>query len=127
MNLLTRFLHNHKETLSIPGELSEEVQALAAQQGLTPGELVTRMVRESVEQHQANQSLCGRWDRLTPRQQEVAILTGQNLSNAQIAARLGIAEATVKTHQRNIMTKLNLRSRHRLRLAMDQLDMKDDG
>jgi DNA-binding CsgD family transcriptional regulator len=126
MNLLTRILHINKETLSIPGELSGAVEDLAAQQGLTPDELVARIVRDTVEQHQASQSLSGRWARLTPRQKEVALLTGQSLTNAQIAARLGISEATVKSHQRNIMTRLNLRSRYRLRQALAQLGIGGD-
>ncbi len=50
-------------------------------------------------------------DDLTPRELEVAQAIAQGLSNAEIARRLFLSEATVKTHVRRILTKLHLRDR----------------
>ncbi|MFI8256127.1 response regulator [Streptomyces filamentosus] len=50
-------------------------------------------------------------DQLTARETEVLRLTGTGRSNAEIAERLFISEATVKTHLNRTMAKLDLNSR----------------
>lgn len=48
---------------------------------------------------------------LTDREREVCSAVGHGLSNAEIAGRLFIAEATVKAHLSTIQTKLGVRNR----------------
>jgi DNA-binding NarL/FixJ family response regulator len=49
--------------------------------------------------------------RLTLREREVIALLGEGLSNKEIAARMGIAVHTVKSHVHNVLEKLALNSR----------------
>lgn len=48
---------------------------------------------------------------LTQREREVVILVAEGLTNAQIAARLGITAKTVQTHRSRIMEKLGVHDR----------------
>lgn len=48
---------------------------------------------------------------LTPREREVLEAVAEGLSNAELASRFFLSEATVKTHVRRILTKLDLRDR----------------
>lgn len=50
-------------------------------------------------------------DPLTPREVEVLQLVAQGLSNQEIADKLFIGEATVRSHVSNILSKLHLASR----------------
>jgi DNA-binding NarL/FixJ family response regulator len=50
-------------------------------------------------------------ERLTTREQEVALLVARGLTNRRIAQELSISEHTVANHVRKILKKLGLRSR----------------
>ena len=50
-------------------------------------------------------------DELSVREREVLELIGQGLRNREIAERLVVSEATIKTHVRHVLEKLRLRNR----------------
>src|SRR5690606_37753171 len=52
--------------------------------------------------------------RLSPREQDVARLAAQGMTNQQIAAELGMSVRTAETHMRNVLRKLGLASRRDL-------------
>ena len=69
-------------------------------------------------------------DPLTPREVEVLRLVAQGLENPEIAERLVITEATVRTHVSNITSKLHVASRtqvalYALREGIASLDNTD--
>ena len=55
-----------------------------------------------------------RAERLTPREQEIAILVARGITNRQIASELFISERTVDHHVSNILKKLDVGSRERV-------------
>jgi len=61
---------------------------------------------------------------LTERQQQVATLACQGLSNKIIGAQLGVAEGTVKIHLHAIYDKLHVRSRNELRALAHRGDSR---
>lgn len=75
---------------------------------------LSRGTEDATDQPRCEAMTCARGEdglrsrRLTPKQVEVLSLAAEGLSNRQIAARLGIAEGTVKLHMSAIYAKLDV-------------------
>jgi len=66
--------------------------------------------RIRLQAERANAQLRTKFESLTARELEVMTLVTEGLMNKQIAARLGVAEVTVKLHRGSLMRKMDARS-----------------
>ncbi|WP_321817716.1 MULTISPECIES: response regulator transcription factor [unclassified Paraburkholderia] len=74
---------------------------------------VVAALQRDAERLEATRSLVEtreRWNALTPREREVLSNVAAGLMNKQIAARMCIAEVTVKIHRGQAMRKMNVRT-----------------
>ncbi|MFB7290064.1 response regulator [Actinacidiphila glaucinigra] len=92
-------------------QLIEGVRLVARGEGMIAPAVTRRLIGEFARPRPrpaADRAVLGP---LTPREREVLVCVGEGLSNAEIAARLEMAEATAKTHVSRMLAKLGLRSR----------------
>ncbi|MFD8547708.1 response regulator [Streptomyces sp. NPDC059649] len=100
------------------GALLTAVRTVASGEGLIAPAVTRRLIAEFASPRTAARAARDAdapdpsvLDALTPREREVLGCLGRGLSNADIALRLAMAEATVKTHVSRLLAKLDLRSR----------------
>jgi DNA-binding NarL/FixJ family response regulator len=93
-----------------PEELLAAIRVVASGESVVAPRVTRRLLDRFAGQlapPQADRRLAA----LTEREREVLLLVAQGMSNAEIAEKLYVAEATVKTHVGRILTKLDLRDR----------------
>jgi DNA-binding NarL/FixJ family response regulator len=98
------FLVKHTE----PVELVRAVRVVAAGEALLSPSITRRLIDEFADRAKVpppDTSLAG----LTDRERELVGLVGEGMSNEEIAQRLVLSRATVKTHVNRAMSKLNAR------------------
>jgi DNA-binding NarL/FixJ family response regulator len=93
-------------------EIQEAIRAVCAGEALLDPSVQRRLIQQ-VRAMPARRSTSepGLPDGLTSREAEVLCLIAEGLSNGEIARRLVVSEATVKTHINNIFSKAALRDR----------------
>ncbi|CAL9560691.1 response regulator [Streptomyces sp. enrichment culture] len=105
-------------------DLIEAVRTVARGEGIVAPAVTRRLIAEfaakPVRRPATDPAVL---DGLTPREREVLSCLGQGLSNADIAARLDMAEATVKTHVSRLLGKLELRSRVQAAVLAQELGL----
>jgi two-component system response regulator TtrR len=87
---------------------------------------------EFAERTQRRNSLAERWNTLSPRQQEVALLLATGISSKEAARALAqrdperpIDPRTVDTHRSAIFLKLDIRSSHELGMLVEDLGLSE--
>jgi len=93
------------------GELVEAVRTVAAGHALLSPTITRRLIERFVRAGPPGGELPRSVSELTQREREVLLLIAEGLSNSEIAGRLFLSEATVKTHVNRLLSKLSLRDR----------------
>ncbi|WP_309051752.1 response regulator transcription factor [Streptomyces sp.] len=96
-----------------PADLIGAVRVVAAGEALLAPSVTRRLIADFAASRPAprRDATALRLNGLTPRETEVLELIARGLSNQEIAARLVLAEQTVKTHIGRVLAKLDLRDR----------------
>jgi DNA-binding NarL/FixJ family response regulator len=94
-----------------PAELVEGIRVVARGDALLAASVTRRLLDRFAGTLPDNSPRPADLEELTERELEVLRLVALALSNAEIAARLVLTEATVKTHVSSVLRKLDLRDR----------------
>jgi DNA-binding NarL/FixJ family response regulator len=94
-----------------PERIISAVRTIAAGDILVAPHITHRLIETYAQHHRATAIGAPQLQTLTARETEVLRLVGNGLTNGQIAQRLVLSEATVKTHVKRTMGKLGLSSR----------------
>jgi DNA-binding NarL/FixJ family response regulator len=92
-------------------KLAAAVRTVASGEALLAPAITRRLLEDFCQRPPPSASLPPGAGDLSPRELEVLGLLAQGLSNAEIAAKLFLSDATVKSHVARILNKLDLRDR----------------
>ncbi|WP_329550106.1 response regulator transcription factor [Streptomyces sp. NBC_01356] len=105
-------------------QLLEAVRTVAGGEGLIAPAVTRRLIAEFAARPVRDPGPGPEvLEALTRREREVLSCLGEGMSNAEIASRLKMAEATVKTHVSRLLGKLELRSRVQAAVLAQELDV----
>ena len=104
-------------------QVGEAVRLVAAGQSLISPTMATKLLDEFV---QMSRSPAPATAQLTARELQVLRLVAKGLSNREIAEELFISENTVKNHIRNMLEKLQMKSRMEAAMYAVRSNLLDD-
>jgi DNA-binding NarL/FixJ family response regulator len=91
-----------------PAKLAEAIRTVAAGETLLAPDVTRRVVERYVQTPPRDPEA---FAALTDRELEIVRAVARGLSNLEVAAELGLSEATIKTHLTSVLRKLGLRDR----------------
>lgn len=94
-----------------PEELVAGIRVVAGGDSLLSPSVTRRLVDEFARRPPLDTAAAGALEALTERERQVLGLVARGLANPELAQRLYLSEATVKTHVKHILMKLGVRSR----------------
>jgi len=112
---------------AVPAELVAAVRAVAGGEAWLDPAVARNLLREFAARPDPNVPTPAELRRLSAREVEVLRLVAHGLSNGEIAERLVVGEATVKTHLGRVFIKLGLRDRAQAVVAAYQTGLVKPG
>ncbi|MEU4639769.1 response regulator transcription factor [Micromonospora sp. NPDC023814] len=107
-----------------PRELAAAVRTVAAGNAMLAPTVTRRLIDSFAERGPARRDAARqRLGHLTDRELEIVREVGRGLGNADIARRLTMSEATVKTHVSRALAKLQLANRVQLAILVHDADL----
>jgi DNA-binding NarL/FixJ family response regulator len=97
-----------------PADLLAAIRVITAGDSLLAPSVTRRLIAEFARRPEPARPLPRRLDGVTDREREVLTLIAHGLSNMDIAERLTLSVATVKTHVSRLLSKLQARDRAQL-------------
>jgi len=94
-----------------PEDLIRAVRVVASGDALLAPSVTRRLIEEFARRPEPAERKAKQLDVLTERERDVLHEVAKGYTNAEIAARLHVAETTVKTHVAHVLGKLELRDR----------------
>jgi len=94
-----------------PEELIRAIRVVASGDALLAPSVTRKLIEEFARRPEPQARKATKLEALTDRERVVLGEVARGLTNAEIAARLHVAETTVKTHVAHVLDKLDLRDR----------------
>jgi len=94
-----------------PAQLAEAIRVIAAGDALLAPSVTRRLLGQFARTLPEQRAIPATLSALTEREADVLRLLAAGLSNAELAGRLYISEATVKSHVSSLLRKLGVRDR----------------
>ncbi|MWB98588.1 response regulator [Agromyces seonyuensis] len=112
---------------STPQELHHGIRAAAAGDSVLSPAVAQRLIAAAGSGPGGRRSAArARLERLAPQEREVVVALAEGLTNAEIGARLFLAESTVKAYLANAMTKLGTSNRTQTAILAHEAELPAD-
>ena len=103
-------------------ELAWSLQSMAELEQRPEEQVAAELLTFAIDYHKKNANRLADWERLTRREQQVAVLVCLKFSNVEIAERLQISPETVRSHLRSAIRKFKVRRKADLLIVLADWD-----
>ncbi len=125
ISLRLKHIRQPPPAFRINHELNNLLHEIARTEQKPVEAIMTELLYDAaVARHQAHQNL-RLWDKLSPREKQVAALTCMGFTNDDIAKKMVISPNTAKTHMRHVLDKCRVNSKVELQKVLASWDFQE--